>query len=95
MSSKHTPLPWRLGLGYEQSEPGVYITGANGLIVASDDTEPSQEDAALIVRACNSHELMVEALQAFLAYANKPSVRIGDLGLVAQVNAALAAAEAT
>src|SRR3990167_1958308 len=47
------PTPSRVGTGYEQEDPGVYIAGADGLIVYSSDTPVSRENAEHIVSSVN------------------------------------------
>jgi hypothetical protein len=64
----HTPLPWRIE-PLELHEGGVKIAvvGANGETVADQQTyypaEISDANAALIVRAINAYDELVEALE--------------------------------
>jgi hypothetical protein len=46
-----TPGPWKSGRGYEQSDPGAYVSAAGGPIIACDEVAPSPADAALIAEA--------------------------------------------
>lgn len=58
MTMKHTPLPWT------QYENGGQIYNANKSFVTCVQSTLCQEDAAFIVRACNSHYDLVAALEA-------------------------------
>jgi hypothetical protein len=62
MKSKHTPTPWK-----EDHQGGLYIEGKNGEYIAEVESEGGREEqfanAAFIVRACNAHDALVEALQ--------------------------------
>lgn len=54
---KHTPTPWYVGHGYEQSDPGIYIWSINGgSVVCSEDVEVKKEDAEFIIKACNNYK---------------------------------------
>jgi len=59
----HTPTPWSLDV---DSDGEYTIRGANRDWVANDTpyypTAPNEDDAAFIVKACNSHDRLVEAL---------------------------------
>ena len=98
MSTNHTPLPWRTG-NFEDYNPRV-------IFHSPDDTEKpyvpvgqceSEEDAAMIVRAVNCHQELMEALQAVINVADDPIrgviVRL-PFGVEMQVSAALAKATA-
>lgn len=75
MTTQHTPTPWKAALGFNHRQKRYDIEGpdhsnetatsAIALIVAQD---LSQEDTAFIVRACNAHEELVEALKASLNF---------------------------
>lgn len=39
---------FKLGLGYEQSTPGLYVCDLKGNVVASDDVEPTEWTAAAL-----------------------------------------------
>ncbi len=76
MSAKETlpnfPLPW------EVSRKGNVID-SDGDMVIRIEGEGAIEDAALIVRAVNSHEKLVEALRAISMVAgNLPDERLTD-----------------
>ena len=66
MSGKHTPTPWRVDSKYRAD-----IIGADGRDVAETalsasyrrPLEDQYANAAFIVRACNAHEAMREALK--------------------------------
>ena len=85
----HTPTPWRV-VPYAQaihegySGPVIKTDEADPWIIAEVsrgiEGEPSEENAAFIVRACNAHEGLVEALHhaeqiAKEFYAMKPNIR--------------------
>jgi hypothetical protein len=63
MSAEASPRPWLLGKGYEQQEPGVYITDGAGRVIYADgehkDGDPGEnlswENARLIVEAVNAY----------------------------------------
>lgn len=70
----HTPTPWRLGKiqataahGYGHKAHAAYteICGADGRRHFIGGIRP-HEDAAFIVRACNSHEALVAVTEKFL-----------------------------
>ena len=56
MSTEHAPLPWTSTWAGE-------VLDAHGLFRIEAD---SVADAEFIVRACNSHDALVQALKAFL-----------------------------
>jgi hypothetical protein len=67
MSNPHTPLPWRV-FGIKNAD-----TGEHFYVACSPSDKPgalasglSKANAALIVRAVNSHAVLVEALQKLL-----------------------------
>lgn len=57
--SAHTPGPWFQGQ-IKGTEHQIF-TGEVGVFI--DDAEANPADIAFIVRACNSHEAMLEALK--------------------------------
>lgn len=69
---EHTPTPYHIGT--EETNRTAIFSGEDGIKVAVCNSVP---DAAFIVRAVNSHELMVETLQFVLDQAglstNSPS----------------------
>ena len=75
MTEQHMPTPWRVMHGRTYR---IWGTGPVGELYGS-------EDAAFIVRACNAHEQLVEALGFY-------AIIHSDLG--APARAALAALEA-
>lgn len=92
----HTPLPWHVGM-----KPGPMIYGPQGEQIAdltgalSFNAGPN---AAFIVRACNSHEALVEALSAmycagFWTADSLQSMPEHQRKAVAQARAALSAAK--
>jgi hypothetical protein len=65
----HTPGPWVAKSGHNQT-----ILGPNGEALAFTSFGKNIDDktnAAFIVRACNSHEAMLEALKVAQAIINK------------------------
>jgi hypothetical protein len=68
----HTPTPWAISPGTDspdiKSETGDYVvsTGWSGYGGEAMAGEMSEEDAAFIVRAVNSHDKLVEALRRAL-----------------------------
>ena len=59
MKAQHTPTPWNLNGRHIDAEKG------NKLIVSlrSEHDAENLANAAFIVRACNSHDALVEALE--------------------------------
>lgn len=73
----HSPLPWKIEplTHYEDCEPkGLKITASNGETIADDQTyypwAISKENAIFIVKACNNHAKLLEALRIALNCAN-------------------------
>ena len=64
----HTPTPWHLGV--KEAHHCVYAANGDLICDASpfgkDDT--TKTDAAFIVRACNSHDALVAALDELLEH---------------------------
>lgn len=96
MSSKHTPTPWRAAgqqiiaeeNGYRVavvSSPDPRARGKERM----EDLEYCRGNTAFIVRACNSHEQLVTALQALLPDA--VGNHIGGPDTQARIDAARAA----
>jgi hypothetical protein len=56
---KHTPPPWRFSPSHFEEGPSAVRTLAGWIVC----TTASDEDAAFIVRACNSHEALAKALE--------------------------------
>lgn len=81
MNSQHTPTPWQLQDGLSNRN----ITTSEGDCIARVDMaieqdeqgkwhpnhEVTEANAAFIVRACNSHEALVEALGYYVAQHRK------------------------
>ena len=68
-NAKHTPGPWQ---GYMENKTAYIESKADQKIIASCGITTSPEskaNAAFIVRACNSHDALVEALEALEARA--------------------------
>lgn len=69
MSAQHTPLPWTTGKGIAFST-SIY-SGSTMVAFAREDhgwipSPTADANAALIVRACNSHHHLIEAAEALL-----------------------------
>jgi hypothetical protein len=68
MTTKHTPTPWTLeweceDTGILKDANGEHITHINGSRYFDDrQDEIAHENAAFIVRACNSHDELVKVL---------------------------------
>ncbi len=88
--AKHTPTPWKICKKVDvvvESEDGItcFCTDGLGFGVAAANAE-------FIVLACNAHEDVVKALEAFFEWYDKPSGG-GDLDMAAELlRAALAKA---
>ena len=77
---EHTPLPWiREGRTiYALNEQGTnrfYCHVQPGGGPGMDSMEVQEANAALIVRAVNGHEELVEALEEILTYASLDNIR--------------------
>ena len=62
--SKHTPTPWKANKwapGWEISAPESHYT-----VCRLTDCNNEEANAAFIVRACNSHDELLEALKGLL-----------------------------
>jgi hypothetical protein len=79
MGAKHTPTPWLIEGGCVYA-PNLEGTNRFSLIVHGGwqtagvyrtDADELQANAAFIVRACNSHDALVEALRALLNHADR------------------------
>lgn len=73
----HTPLPWKIGrvdtLVTAADQRGICSTGgyADNRIDSEELAEENRANAAFIVRACNSHYDLLEALEALMPIAEK------------------------
>jgi len=97
VKAEHTPTPWKYdGDGFDSIAAADF--GTDGYTVMSDDCDPvceicdtgddsiSEANAALIVRACNAHDALVNALrEAEIALCGGPNTS----GLHLQINSAL------
>ena len=67
----HSPLPWRCSPPEKGYFPTLYIpyqlgpewTNPNGEDITIVHSQNADADAAFIVRACNSHDALVKALE--------------------------------
>jgi hypothetical protein len=78
MSTEHTPVPWTFRVGpsgdliiEQESEELLPPMIAKVSRWLADAPEEAKANAAFIVRACNSHEALVDALEAMLSTALK------------------------
>lgn len=62
----HMPLPWHVDLNRYDGEYRVYTADGVPVINSLFKGKEAKGDAELIVRACNSHEALVEACQTLL-----------------------------
>lgn len=61
-TEKHTPTPWREGHQFETRSPMIFaVAGGEIALLSSFDRSLSEAEAnaAFIVRACNSHEALM------------------------------------
>lgn len=64
--SKHTPTPWKMvdkGLVKGKLEFDLYYNAPNGSCCLGAIRVPEEANAAFIVRACNSHDELLEAFK--------------------------------
>ena len=72
MSDKHTPLPWRLRLWPGSlKKPAVYGPPASNGGDYAPICEADEDDARLIVKACNSHDALLHLANAVRDLPNK------------------------
>jgi hypothetical protein len=97
MSTQHTPTPWQF---HYSSDANTLLPDLNALASAvamqiGDGSDSQAEaNAALIDRACNSHDALVAALRHAVAYCDiTPDEHGLSDSLLAEMRAALAAAE--
>ena len=68
----HTPIPWTSGKRGPNNCP---IIGHDGLLIAmlpsgNDFQEEAESNEQFILKACNSHEALLEALKAMVHFAH-------------------------
>ena len=85
--TKHTPLPWFYGA--YTGDDSCHIGGGDGKVCGG-GRKLSKANAAVIVRAVNSHGALLEALKEACAFSDKVGV---CYSWVPAANAAIAAAE--
>lgn len=78
---RHSPLPWAW-ISPENEHESPWIEDANGKLVLdfgdhhphdpSSGTEPNESDRDYILRALNSHEALVKALEGFVKLYENP-----------------------
>jgi hypothetical protein len=66
MKTTHTPMPWNIGISYIDGDIAIREDNGAGECVAvvCDCYEDQAANAAFIVRACNSHDAILTALEA-------------------------------
>lgn len=78
--STHTPGPWEVS--YSTNFPDqqtIQAVGSDRILALIDcNDEQDEANAAFIVRACNSHEAMLEALKDCLTSEECTSIRMKD-----------------
>jgi len=94
--SPHTTAPWHIGLRTAHSKRDIY--GQHGELIALADAAftdlaTAQGNAALIVRAVNSHEELVARLRAAYNYLHARNLGLPARQLEADIWAAIAKAE--
>ena len=67
MKAEHTPIPWELGIDAENNNwsimgGGIEITHLP-FLTGSEDDDVAEANAEFIVRACNCHHKLLEALR--------------------------------
>ena len=90
--SEHTPTPW---LATTHNSGMICIGRAHNSVAAIGTTNPTNSaNAEFIIRACNSHEKLVEACKAAHAFlcSDKPTVS-GKIAAGLGLEAAIALAE--
>jgi hypothetical protein len=66
MTTQHTPTPWKTETPKGWEQKGLTAIWSDGVMVATcgrQGTQEQQDNAAFIVRACNSHDALVAALE--------------------------------
>ena len=84
----HTPTPWRI-----DPEIGNYVITDNGKGIAACPAPLSDDNAAFIVRACNSHAALVAALEQVCFVLTDEYGANATWPCIAQARAALALAK--
>lgn len=63
MEAKHTPTPWR-AQNYNPQRMHTGLFGSDDKLITYFLITPSKADEQFMLRACNSHSALVEALKA-------------------------------
>lgn len=100
-TQKHTALPWKVSdndtrvLENQPAFPGVRCVGTNELIADIFGTsDECKADAEFIVRACNSHDALVAALERIAKLCTEDYDERDPLGVVEAIaNEAISAAK--
>lgn len=103
MEAKHTPLPWTIETPCGFPYSGLYVVPVArkdfpfhiAKIRQLRESEESEANAQHIIRCCNCHDDLLEALYALLSGINNPNPDAGDKVGAAekQAKAAIAKAE--
>jgi hypothetical protein len=91
VSAAHTPTPWKMRKGLPQRYPEYVIEGPGAEYIAGvqiRSQNPAHDNAAFIVRACNSHAALVAALDGLLNADTDEAI----IGATVRARAALKAA---
>lgn len=67
----HTPIPWINAKAIHHDSDYHYVEGQNGEWIADIIGSDAEPNAEFIVRAVNSHQALVEALEGMMTW--KPS----------------------
>lgn len=94
-TTAHTPLPWVTGKGIAFA-CSIYSGTTNLAFARQDhgriDATTAEANAAFIVRACNSHYLLVEALNDLASLICEVAPAYAESTMVANARAALSQA---
>lgn len=80
MKSKHTPTPWKLQGVYQVC--GNNLSSNDGWIVSDCVGPDKEENAAFIVKACNNHEALLDAVRNFLDWHSSDCETSHDLDFI-------------
>lgn len=82
MSTNHTPLPWRIvpigGERYIESDAGFVCDMQRNDRPDAASCHMADEDSAFIVRACNSHEALINALELVVKLIDEDVIRVRE-----------------
>ena len=94
---KHTPTPWTDSMGMAQRPVVTAVTHTADIAAMSlsggKSLDEAYANAAFIVRACNAHYDLVEALEATIPAMGTDISDVDIVGVFAKARAALAKAK--